>query len=139
MNTTFKIGLQTEKDRFVRIFEFRYFLHLPDFLLSSKASAPAKCSQRKPHTERKLKPIDPLKKKSKAKLIITTYIAFSKQYFGWPYLQPSSINLTTCRIVALGFSSLFLFQTCRCQKIWLRRHRTPSVRTDSGVELKKPQ
>ena len=81
----------------------RYFLHLPDFLLSSKASAPAKRTQRKPHTERKLKPIDPLKKKSKAKLIITTYIAFSKQYFGWPYLQPSSINLTTCGIVAPGF------------------------------------
>ena len=116
MNTTFKIGLETEKDRFVRIFEFRYFLHLPDFLLSSKASAPAKRTQRKPHTERKLKPIDPLKKKSKEKLVITTYIAFSKQYFGWPYLQPSSINLTTCGIVAPGLAVNFFFKPVDARK-----------------------
>ena len=116
MNTTFKIGLHTEEDRLVRIFEFRYFLHLPDFLLSNKASAPAKRTQRKPHAERKLKPIDPLKKKSKAKLVITTYIAFSKQYFGWPYLQPSSINLTTCGIVAPGFAVNFFFKPVDARK-----------------------
>ena len=34
----------------------RYFLHLPDFLLSSRASAPS------PISKRKLKPIDPKKK-----------------------------------------------------------------------------
>ena len=116
MNTTFKIGLHTEEDRLVRIFEFRYFLHLSDFLLSNKASAPAKRTQRKPHAERKLKPIDPLKKKSKAKLVITTYIAFSKQYFGWPYLQPSSINLTTCGIVAPGFAVNFFFKPVDARK-----------------------
>ena len=80
----------------------RYFLHLPNFLLSSKASAPVKRTQQNPIRKRKLIHRS-IKKKSKAKLIITTYIAFSKQYFGWPYLQPSSINLTTCGIVALGF------------------------------------
>ena len=67
----------------------RYFLHLPDFLLSSKASAPAKRAQRSARTYRSIK------EKSKAKLITRTYIDFSKQYFGWPYL-PFSINLTTC-------------------------------------------
>ena len=36
----------------------RYFLHLPDFLLSSKASAPAKRTQQSPIRKRKLKPIE---------------------------------------------------------------------------------
>ena len=63
----------------------RYFLHLPDFLLSSKASAPAKRTHGA-HTEKKIETYRSIKKKSKAKLIISTYIAFSKQYFGWPYL-----------------------------------------------------
>ena len=40
----------------------RYFLHLPDFLLFSRASAPAKLAQRSPIRKRKLKPIDPKKK-----------------------------------------------------------------------------
>ena len=39
----------------------RYFLHLPDFLLFSRAYAPAKRAQRSPIRERKLKPIDPKK------------------------------------------------------------------------------
>ena len=105
----------------------------------AKRPRPRSARSGSPIRKRKLNPIDPLKKKSKAKLVITTYIAFLKQYFGWPYLQPSSISLTTCRIVAPSFCSEFLFQTCRCQKIWLWHHRTPSIRTDSGVELKKPQ
>ena len=103
----------------------------------AKRPRPRSARSGSPIRKRKLSPIDPLKKKSKAKLVITTYIAFLKQYFGWPYLQPSSISLTTCRIVAPTFCSEFLFQTCRCQKIWLWHHRTPSIRTDSGVELKK--
>ena len=49
----------------------RYFLHLP---------------RTEPHTEKKIETYRSIKKKSKAKLIISTYIAFSKQYFGWPYL-----------------------------------------------------
>ena len=105
----------------------------------AKRPRPRSARSGNPIRKRKLSPIDPLKKKSKAKLVITTYIAFLKQYFGWPYLQPSSISLTTCRIVASSFCSEFLFQTCWCQKIWLWHHRTPSIRTDSGVELKKPQ
>ena len=40
----------------------RHFLHLPDFLLFSRASAPAKRAQRSPIRKRKLKPIDPKKK-----------------------------------------------------------------------------
>ena len=39
----------------------RYFLHLLDFLLFSRASAPAKRAQRSPILKRKLKPIDPKK------------------------------------------------------------------------------
>ena len=138
LNTTFKVGLHTEKDRFFRIFEFTKdisYTCLISFFLA-KRPRPRSARSGSPIRKRKLNPIDPLKKKSKAKLVITTYIAFLKQYFGWPYLQPSSVSLTTCRIVAPGFCSWFLFQTCRCQKIWLWRHRTPSIRTDSGVELK---
>ena len=43
----------------------RHFLHLPDFLLFSRASAPAKRAQRSPIRKRKLKPIDPKKKSPK--------------------------------------------------------------------------
>ena len=93
----------------------RYFLHLPDFLLSSKASAPAKRTQQNPIRKRKLIHRS-IKKKSKAKLIITTFIAFSKQYFGWPYLQPSSINLTTCGIVAPGLAVNFFFKPVDARK-----------------------
>ena len=58
----------------------RHFLHLPDFLLFSRASAPAKRAQRSPIRKRKLKPIDP-KKKSKAKLIIKSlYCVFIRVF-----------------------------------------------------------
>ena len=124
------------QNRYIRILT-NLFVHSCIPLLDSCPLRSARSGN--PIRKRKLSPIDPLKKKSKAKLVITTYIAFLKQYFGWPYLQPSSISLTTCRIVAPSFCSEFLFQTCRCQKIWLWHHRTPSIRTDSGVELKKPQ
>ena len=81
LNTTFKIGLQTEKDRFVRIFEFRYFLHLPDFLLSSKASAPAKCTQRKPHTEKEIESYWSIKKEVQSKAGHNNVYCFFKTIF----------------------------------------------------------
>ena len=55
----------------------KYFLYLPDFLLFSRASAPGKRTQRSPIGKAKLKPVDPKQKNSKAKLLITTYIALS--------------------------------------------------------------
>ena len=118
MNTTFKVGLHTEKDRFFRIFEFTKdisYTCLISFFLA-KRPRPRSARNGSPIRKKKLNPIDPLKKKSKAKLIITTYIAFSKQYFGWPYLQPSSINLTTCGIVAPGFAVNFFFKPVDARK-----------------------
>ena len=62
----------------------RHFLHLPDFLLFSRASAPAKRAQRSPIRIRKLKPIDPKKKvQSKAdhkKLILRFHYSISAEH-----------------------------------------------------------
>ena len=87
MNVTFKVGLHTEKDRFFRIFEFTKDIShtcLISFFLAKRQRP--RSARTEPHTEKKIETYRSIKKKSKAKLIISTYIAFSKQYFGWPYL-----------------------------------------------------
>ena len=70
MNTAFKVGLHTEKDRFFRIFEFTKdisYTCLISFFLA-KRPRPRSARSGSPIRKRKLNPIDPLKKKSKAKL-----------------------------------------------------------------------
>ena len=81
MNTTFKIGLHTEEDRFVRIFGFRYFLHLPDFLLSSKASAPAKAHAAEAPYGKKIETYRSIKKEVQSKADHNNVYCFFKTIF----------------------------------------------------------
>ena len=95
----------------------RYFLHLPDFLLFSRASAPAKRAQRSPIRKRKLKPIDPKKKvQSKAdhkKLILRFHYSISAEH---TCLLQQICNIQDRRPPYLQLISFS--ETCRCQKIW---------------------
>ena len=59
----------------------RYFLHLPDFLLSSKASAPAKRTQRKPHTEKEIESYWSIKKEVQSKADHNNAYCFFKTIF----------------------------------------------------------
>ena len=59
----------------------RYFLHLPDFLLSSKASAPAKCTQRKLHTEKEIESYWSIKKEVQSKAGHNNVYCFFKTIF----------------------------------------------------------
>ena len=59
----------------------RYFLHLPDFLLSSKASAPAKRTQRKPHTEKEIESYWSIKKEVQSKADHNNVYCFFKTIF----------------------------------------------------------
>ena len=89
----------------------RYFLHLPDFLLSSKASAPAKRTHGAPYGKENWN-LSIHKKEVQSKADhISTYIAFSKQYFGWPYLpffnKPDNMQDRCPRFLQLiSFSNL---------------------------------
>ena len=59
----------------------RYFLHLPDFLLSSKASAPAKRTLRKPHTEKEIESYWSIKKEVQSKADHNNVYCFFKTIF----------------------------------------------------------
>ena len=94
----------------------RYFLHLPDFLLFSRASAPAKLAQRSPIRKRKLKPIDP-KKKSKAKLIIKSlYCVFIRVF----RLNIPAANLQHTGSSPAVFAVNFFFKPVDARKFGLK-------------------
>ena len=59
----------------------RYFLHLPDFLLSNKASAPAKRTQRKPHTEKEIESYWSIEKEVQSKADHNNVYCFFKTVF----------------------------------------------------------
>ena len=59
----------------------RDFVHLPDFLLSSKASAPAKRTQRKPHTEKEIESYWSIKKEVQSKADHNNVYCFFKTIF----------------------------------------------------------